>query len=111
MGDGNHVWAAAEWIIMIRNCMVREDQDRLIIASGILPEWLTQLDPITFGPAPTSFGNISISVIPSEKNIEVRWNGIWRKKPPGIEIHLPGYDPVIPGPHDHAVIFERKRNP
>jgi hypothetical protein len=111
MGDGNHVWAAAEWIIMIRNCMVREEQDRLFIASGILPEWLAQYEPITFGPAPTSFGNVSVSVIPSEKHIEVSWNGIWRQEPPGIVIHLPGHDPVIPGPHDHAVIFERKRNP
>jgi GH15 family glucan-1,4-alpha-glucosidase len=24
MGDGQHVWAAAEWVLMIRNCFVRK---------------------------------------------------------------------------------------
>ncbi|MFP5344729.1 MAG: hypothetical protein ACLGGU_03675, partial [Gammaproteobacteria bacterium] len=31
MGDGQHVWAAAEWVLMIRNCFVREEEDRLIL--------------------------------------------------------------------------------
>ncbi|MDX1698026.1 MAG: hypothetical protein R3308_07040, partial [Thiohalobacterales bacterium] len=31
MGDGQHVWAAAEWLLMLRNCFVREEGERLII--------------------------------------------------------------------------------
>ncbi|HPR52507.1 MAG TPA: hypothetical protein PLU81_12010, partial [Deltaproteobacteria bacterium] len=91
MGDGNHVWAAAEWVLMIRNLMLREEDNHLYIATGILPEWLAGNDPITFGPGPTSFGDVSVSVIPGEQQIEVRWEGFWRKKPQGIVVHLPGY--------------------
>src|SRR5690606_18537012 len=39
MGDGQHGWAAAEWIMMIRNAFVREESDRLIIGSGLLGSW------------------------------------------------------------------------
>jgi hypothetical protein len=42
MGDGQHVWAAAEWLLMLRNCFVREEPaaDGLILASGIPQAWL-----------------------------------------------------------------------
>src|SRR6185436_20954594 len=35
MGDGQHVWAAAEWVLMLRNLFVREEGDRLILGSGL----------------------------------------------------------------------------
>ena len=35
MGDGQHAWAAAEWIIMLRNIFVREENDVLILCAGI----------------------------------------------------------------------------
>lgn len=108
MGDGNHIWAAAEWVLMIRNLFLREEGDRLYIATGILPEWLTGNDPITFGPGPTSFGDVSVSVIPGEGQIEVKWEGTWRKKPQGIVVHLPGYAPVSTGPDDSSVVISRK---
>ena len=62
MGDGQHVWAAAEWILMIRNMFVREEKESLIIGSGIPKEWLHQSEEISFGPAPTPFGTISIFI-------------------------------------------------
>ncbi|MBN2062148.1 MAG: hypothetical protein JW882_17215 [Deltaproteobacteria bacterium] len=108
MGDGNHVWAAAEWVLMMRNLFLREEDDRLFIAAGILPEWLAGNEHIAFGPGPTSFGDVSVSVIPGEQQIEVRWEGTWRTKPKEIVVHLPGYDPVTPGPHDNSVMISRK---
>lgn len=30
MGDGQHVWAAAEWVLMIRNCFIREEKEPII---------------------------------------------------------------------------------
>jgi len=29
MGDGQHVWAAAEWLMIVRHCFVREEGDHL----------------------------------------------------------------------------------
>ena len=99
MGDGQHVWAAAEWVLMIRNCFVREEGDCLILCSGIPQIWLDKKQTITFGPAPTNFGDIQISIKPQDQNILVEWHGQWLKKEPAIDIQLPGFKKVriIPG--------------
>jgi len=95
MGDGHHVWAAAEWALMIRNCFVREEGDHLILAAGIPPRWLKQNTPIRFGPAPTSFGAVSLSITPQTgRPPRVAWQGDWHRLAPPIEIRLPGCKPA-----------------
>lgn len=94
MGDGQHVWAAAEWVMMIRNCFAREEGGRLILCSGIPRVWLDKNQTIAFGPAPTSFGDISISIKPQGKNIIIEWRGTWFAKEPPIDIQLPGFKSV-----------------
>ncbi len=75
MGDGQHVWAAAEWVLMIRNCFVREEGDGLILCSGIPQVWLDKKQTISFGPAPTSFGDIQISIKPHGAKYPYRMAG------------------------------------
>lgn len=95
MGDGHHVWAAAEWALMIRNCFVREEGDRLILCAGIPQRWLTQDAPIRFGPAPTSFGTVSLCITPQTgRPPRVEWQGVWHRLAPPIEIRLAGFEPV-----------------
>ncbi len=94
MGDGQHVWAAAEWVLMVRNCFVREEDNRLIICSGIPRIWLEKNQTIAFGPAPTSFGDIQISIKPKGSNSLVEWRGEWFAKEPPIDIQLPGFKSV-----------------
>ncbi|HEY8569918.1 hypothetical protein [Microbulbifer sp.] len=93
MGDGQHAWAAAEWVTMQRNCFVREEGDTLILASGLPPEWLGDTAaeaPIRFGPAPTHFGSIWLEIIPGEKP-KISWRGKWHTKSPRIEVRAFGY--------------------
>ncbi|MDR9437437.1 MAG: hypothetical protein RI563_11170 [Thiohalophilus sp.] len=95
MGDGHHVWASAEWLLMIRNCFVREEAERLILVSGIPERWLEQTTPIHFGPAPTRFGTVSITLTPDPGNApRIDWQGDWHEEVPPIEIRLPGYVPL-----------------
>ncbi|MEI8350539.1 MAG: hypothetical protein WCI77_10365 [Candidatus Omnitrophota bacterium] len=103
MGDGQHVWAAAEWVMIIRNCFVREEGDRLILCSGIPRAWLEENQTITFGPAPTSFGDIQISIKPQEQNILVQWHGEWFAKEPPIDIQLPGFKNVRISPATNSL--------
>ncbi|HYO25414.1 MAG TPA: hypothetical protein VEQ85_10760, partial [Lacipirellulaceae bacterium] len=63
MGDGQHGWAAAEWVMMIRHLFVREEADRLIVGSGLYKEWLVD-EEISFGPTPTPWGPVSVRVTP-----------------------------------------------
>lgn len=96
MGDGQHVWAAAEWILMIRNCLIREEgAARLILGSGIPAEWLAAAGTIRFGPAPTTAGPVTLEIESRPGWAKVRWEGRWHGTEPLVEIRLPGAEPVV----------------
>ena len=103
MGDGQHVWAAAEWVLMVRNCFVREEGSSLILCSGIPQSWLDKKQTISFGPAPTSFGDIQISIKPQGPEILIEWHGNWFKKEPAIDIRLPGFKKVRIAPATNSL--------
>lgn len=92
MGDGQHIWAAAEWLLMMRNAFVREEGDTLVIGAGLLPEWLTEGAELSFGPAPTAFGTITLDVTVRNGRAHVDWRADWRGAPPRLDIALPGMD-------------------
>lgn len=87
MGDGQHGWAAAEWVMMIRNCFVREEDDHLVFGSGILDEWQNEGAEIQFGPTWTRWGKIHLSYFDSRLAIQAEW----RTKPPRIIVAVPGH--------------------
>lgn len=97
MGDGQHTWAAAEWVMMMRNCLLYEESHTrtLVLGAGIVPAWLRANASIFIGPASTSWGPIQLSIEPSVKTIRVSWEAGWFRKQPEIEIRLPGTEPVI----------------
>jgi hypothetical protein len=108
MGDGQHVWAAAEWVLMIRNAFVREEGDTLVLASGIRPAWLAAGETLRFGPAPTVFGTVSVTVEPEPgQAATVRWEGVWRQPPAAIEVRLPGHAAMTCAPGDAAARLAR----
>ena len=107
MGDGQHVWAAAEWLLMLRNCLVREEGERLILAGGVPSAWLEQTQPIVFGPAPTEWGPVTLCITPHEDRVEISWSGAWFGPPPVIEIRLPRHEPQLAPPGATRVVLER----
>lgn len=108
MGDGHHVWASAEWVLMIRNCFVREEEEQLILCAGIPLRWLDQHEPISFGPAPTSFGTVSIVLTPlADKQVRVDWSADWHAEPPAVEVRLPGHSTVPLAPGADSVTLTR----
>lgn len=89
MGDGEHMWAAAEWALMVRNCFVREEGDRLIVASGIPSSWWRG-GTASFGPTLTGFGPVTVTITAGDAGAaRVRVDGTWRGAPPTIEVRLP----------------------
>jgi len=89
MGDGQHGWAAAEWIMMCRSCFVREEDDHLVIGSGLLPAWMRQRDELAFGPTLTAWGAVSVRVDPGAGRLEIEAD--WRGEAPRIEVAVPGH--------------------
>ncbi|MEO6244714.1 MAG: hypothetical protein ABIQ12_04685 [Opitutaceae bacterium] len=90
MGDGQHIWAAAEWALLLRNCFVREEGNRLVIAAGVRPEWW-QTDGASFGPTLTSFGAITVRIAPAGTGATVTVEGTWRGRAPTLDVPLPGF--------------------
>ena len=108
MGDGQHIWAAAEWILLLRNCFVREEEGKLILCSGIPASWMAEGQIVAFGPTLTSFGPVTIQMKMQDGKIRIQWSGDWRNgKEPAIEIRLPGYAPfpVKPGENFALILW------
>jgi hypothetical protein len=89
MGDGQHGWAAAEWIMMMRNCFVREDHGLLVIGSGILPEWL-EAGEIRYGPTLTAWGPVSVRITASRVVLDAHWRDVG----PRVKVAVPGFAPM-----------------
>lgn len=96
MGDGQHVWAAAEWVSMLRNAFCREEDDGLVIGAGVQPRWLAARTGFGFGPTPTVFGAVSLRFEPLDAGgHRVRWtiDGD-RAGPAWIRLAVPGHPAV-----------------
>ena len=50
MGDGQHAWAAAEWLLMMRALFVREEPDHLVIGAGLPAHGTSDTDFATAAP-------------------------------------------------------------
>jgi hypothetical protein len=111
MGDGQHVWAASEWMMMMRNCFVREEGQGLILCSGVDPEWVDEKTPLHFGPAPTPFGEITLSIQRQGEGLSLEFDGLWRKSPPPIEVRLRGFQPLHwkGGEKDRFILFKQAK--
>jgi hypothetical protein len=106
MGDGQHGWAAAEWVLMIRNLFVREEGDRLIFGSGVFPEWFETGDPIRFGPTLTPDGPVSVGLAHTDGRICITLESDSDRAPSGAEIRVPGYRPQRAPDYNRTYLLE-----
>lgn len=95
MGDGQHGWASAEWIMMIRNIFVREDNNEIIIGSGIFAGWIETGETISFGPTPVPGGKVNVTVVKDGDGISVDIICSERSQDLTFNIKVPGYENVI----------------
>ena len=97
MGDGHHGWAAAEWVMMIRNLFIREEGRTLILGSGIFPEWINTGSKISFGPALTPFGSVGLIFQKNNSKAVIELEADFSSAPASpdrIIISVPGYEKV-----------------
>jgi hypothetical protein len=90
MGDGQHIWAAAEWALMVRACFIREESDRLVIAAGIREAWCAG-EGTSFGRTLTRFGAITVSVTGDAQAATVVVDALWQGAPPLLDVRLPRF--------------------
>jgi hypothetical protein len=111
MGDGQHVWAAAEWVMMVRALFLAEEDGRLVLAAGIPAAWLEAGETLVFGPAPTAFGTVTVKVRVEAERATVAWHGWWHGEAPPVEVRLPGYGPVHSPGRAEKVNLDRQQAP
>ncbi len=98
MGDGQHGWAAAEWLLMMRALFVREETDGLVLGAGLPAAWLE--DPsarhLSYGPTATAWGPLTVHFRRSDADapwhcaIEADWPG----QTPTLSVEVPGFAPT-----------------
>lgn len=64
-----HGWTAAEFFLLLRDCLVREDGETLVIGSGVPASWMTQ--PFSVKNLPTYFGRVSFDYDPGRPALTV----------------------------------------
>jgi hypothetical protein len=106
MGDGQHGWAAAEWLLMEQALFVREVPGALVLASGLV-EGIFEDDACSLGPVNTPHGEILVSARRAEEGILVRWDASWRggdgdEAAPRIVVSPPGCESREAQPSDGA---------
>ena len=116
MGDGQHGWAAAEWVMMIRNCFVREESESLIIGSGLFREWFEQDEDLFYGPTLTPWGKISVRIEKPQSApmvwIEATWHeSAERANGPFIHIRIPGFQTVPDVTLNEPTVLVRAKEP
>lgn len=86
-----HGWAIAEMWLLLRDCLVYEDGDRIVLLAGVRPEWFTSDKPIVIENLPTHFGRCSLRYTVSDSEATIRVGG--KADPPGgFEIRIVGRD-------------------
>lgn len=106
MGDGQHAWAAAEWIMMMRNMFVREEGDGLVLCSGVPGQWLREERGVSFGPAPTPHGPVSVRAERDGDAVVVSWEADWRDDAPPIKVRIAGQSVHVHGEGPDSVRIE-----
>lgn len=86
-----HGWFAAEYRILLRNMMVREQNDTLHLLSAISPEWVKKGEKLVVNHAPTYFGHVNFSLSFGKKSAILELNNHFEKSPSAILLHLPWF--------------------
>jgi len=113
-GDGHHGWLIAELIHFIRNSLVFEKKDNLVLLSGSKKEWFKNGNKILFKNGPTYFGNISYEVNIDKDIINIEFLNDFNEKPKEIYIYLPvEVEEILSGDfkrkEDNYLIFNRSK--
>ena len=83
-----HGWAIAELHLLIRDALVYEDGDRLVLLAGVPPEWFAK--GIGVENLPTHFGPLTFKLTPSPAGATLSFSGA--RPPAGLVVRTPAGD-------------------
>ena len=93
MGEGHHGWAAAEWILLLRNLLLFEQGENLCLTRLFQAENLRPGSRLAVASAPSYFGPVSVDIRAGKKEIRLTLKAQFVLKRPRFII---GSLPVVP---------------
>jgi hypothetical protein len=75
-----HLWAVSELFLLLRDCLLFEDEDRLVLLAGVPQEWFQDEKGIHLEEVPTYSGRISVDYRYRDGKGVIRLSG---NMPPG----------------------------
>lgn len=82
-----HGWFGVAYNTLLRNMLIREEENNLHLFSAIAPQWIK--GAIEVKNAPTYFGVINLAVKNIEDGIILNFNSQFHKPPESIIFHIP----------------------
>ncbi|HEY3320966.1 MAG TPA: hypothetical protein VGP72_10915 [Planctomycetota bacterium] len=70
-----HGWAIAEVHLLLRDSLLFEDGQRLVLLGGVPPDWFTRPEGISIENMPTHFGAMSLNYKPSDTGATLTLSG------------------------------------
>lgn len=89
MGDGHHGWAAADFVLAVRNALLLEEESHLVITPILPQDWVLENNVVKVENAATYFGNVSFTIAFGERTATLVVRSDWRAMPEYIEWCLP----------------------
>ncbi|MEQ1861128.1 MAG: hypothetical protein ABMA13_14500 [Chthoniobacteraceae bacterium] len=86
-----HGWAIAELHLLLRDALVFEDGDKLVLFAGIPPGWFAK--PMRLRNVPTHLGKLDVEWMPSGERAELRISGIGPRTV--VVLRLPWADETV----------------
>src|SRR5687768_4047916 len=83
-----HGWAIAELHLLIRDSLVYEDGDKLVLLAGVPPEWFAHKDGVEVKDLPTHLGKCSFKLTPGPDGASLDVT-VQREVPGGIVVRAP----------------------
>ena len=82
-----HAWSIAEFVLLLRDSLLYEDGEKLVLFAGVAPEWFTHPTGMNVREMPTPFGRCSIDYVVKGQSATVSVTGV--KPPGGLVLRLP----------------------
>ena len=89
MGDGMHGWAAADFLLFLRNTLIAEKNRKLVLTPCIPDTWTDWGRTIEVANAPTHFGPVSFRIEGGPDQVVLTLDPAWRTPPDMIEWACP----------------------
>lgn len=92
MGDGHHGWAAAEILLFLRDCLIREEGESLLVFHGAANTFFRSNQAISMTDVPTTFGKFSCSLRwESERHAVLECANVFftKHRPSAVIFYLP----------------------